>query len=84
MAHEDANALSLRIVEVINNAHDADFDDKINALMMALADGVASVECRDCRALLVKSIKKQLPKCIASAVEQAKADGLSGQSDHVH
>jgi hypothetical protein len=76
-----ADAIALRICMLINDTKDRSNDEVLAALMMAIAHLISSIDCRDCRAAAVKSVKKTLPKFISFAIEQKP---INRPSNHVH
>jgi hypothetical protein len=78
---EFADAIAIRIGQLINNTSNRSNEDVLVALMMTVADVIGSINCRDCRATAVENVKKMLPAFIDCAIEQTPIDR---PSDHVH
>jgi len=78
---ELADAIAIRIGQLINNTPNRTNGVVLEALMMTIADLISSIGCRDCRTTATKSVKKMLPKFIGYAIEQ---NPTNRPSDHVH
>jgi hypothetical protein len=69
----------LQIEEIINQDPELTRGEIMLACMTVLGSIVSSIQCRDCRRLAAKSIKKLMPRIITEALVQA-----SGQQDSEH
>jgi hypothetical protein len=61
---ELANAIAIRIGQLINNTPNRSNEAVLEALMMTIADMISSIGCRGCRTVATKNVKKLLPKFI--------------------
>ena len=57
--------------------------ERLFALLMVIADIVGSIQCRDCRKVARRSVKKLLPDFHEKAMKRPVLV-LVGGADHVH
>lgn len=77
---DNADALALQIEELIEQNPELTQAEILAVGMMIIGDVLASIQCRDCRALSADSVKEKLPQVIAFALTQP----TQHSQQHVH
>ena len=77
-----ADALALQIEDLTNKDVDLTHREILAACVIAIGSTVHSIECRECRDIAVRFVKKILPNVIGHALKNAHSQ--PPPSDHVH
>ena len=77
---DNADALALQIEELIKENSQLTQAEILAVGMMIIGDVLASIQCRDCRALSADSVKEKLPQVITHALRQP----IRHDQQHVH
>ena len=74
-----ADTLAAQLEKVLCSYAELGRGEILMACMIVICSTVKSIDCRDCRRLAVKTVKKELPEMMRDASAQASAqpDGLN-------
>jgi len=78
---DTAKALAFQIGDVIKRDPELTQGEILSACLLALVSTLMSIQCRDCRRLSAKAVKREMRDMIAAAL--ATASGQTG-SEHRH
>jgi hypothetical protein len=76
---DTADTLALQIEDVIKRDPELTHGEILLACMIAIGSTLHSIQCRDCRRLAAKYVKKEMPSLTMAALAS-----VSGQADSTH
>jgi hypothetical protein len=77
--YDKAETLAIEFTNAVNRDPSLTHTEILLALLMAVGDTIAAIDCRDCRKAAVKGVKKILPRTITTALSQT-----AGQPSTTH